>query len=695
MWTLGFKERGALRRSSILAFLAALGGLISCHANTAPTPAPSSRITVTVNPATVSLNLVTSRQFQYSISGSTNPVVIWKVNDVTGGNTTVGLIDSLGFYFAPAQVPSPATVTVTAVSSEDKTASGSAMVTILAPPQVTVSPTSATVAPAGQTTFTSTVTGAPTTNVTWEVNNIAGGNSTFGTINSSGSYTAPLSPPPGGTVTVTALSADYPHPPSLASATVTISSFAPASFQGLYAFSLAGRNASGPSVPFFRAGSFRADGAGHITGGLEDIHEGNVVTSSPLSFVGAYTLTPDGRGTMQFNDGHSPANFAIAMVNNGQVQIIGSDASGTSIGQANLQDLTAFKLSALLGTYVFDFTGLDSSSKPLSQIGEFTADGGGLITNGSMDVNDNGTVSATPVSFTGSYQADPNSATTLGSNGRLLATLHFASGDRSFALYMVSRGSAKFVEIDTAQSTSGIAAQQAPNVTFNLSSLSGSYAFLLSGSAQAGAVATAGSFSADGNGHITSGMLDESSSGGTPLAGALSAGASYTLDPLVNGRGTVTFTAGSHAYNLVFYLSTAGNAVLQETDSGRTSDGSFVQQQSTAFSLASIQGSYALHTTGFSAGSVQTIAGQVSANGMGAISSGAIDINPAGTTPSEAVSGMYSPPASNGRATLTLNPPSPSTDTRNFAVYVVNSTQVFLLGIDNGRLAAGSLFRQF
>src|SRR5207245_7897461 len=106
-----------------------------------------------------------------------------------------------------------------------------------------------------------------------------------------------------------------------------------------------------------------------------------------------------------------------------------------------------------------------------------------------------GVVPATPVSFTGSYQADPNGATTLGSNGRLLATLHLPGGDRSFALYMVSRGSAKFVETDTAQATSGIAGQQAPNVTFNLCSLSRSYAFLLSGSAPAGAIATAGSFS--------------------------------------------------------------------------------------------------------------------------------------------------------------------------------------------------------
>jgi hypothetical protein len=694
MWIPGIRGRGALKRFSILVFLVALGGLISCHGYNAPATAPTTGITVAVSPATVSLNVVTPQTFQANVSGATNLVVTWKVNNLTGGSPTVGLIDSGGNYLSPAAVPSGGTVTVTAVSFEDNTASGSATVTILAPPQVTISPLTASVSSNGTQGFTSTVTGAPTTNVVWQVNNIPGGNSTFGTIDPSGSYTAPLSPPPGGTVTVTALSADYPHPPSLASATVTISGFAPASLQGLYAFSLAGKNASGP---FFRVGSFRADGSGNITGGLEDIHEASGVTSNAHSFVGSYTLTPDGRGTMQFNDGHSPANFAIALMNNGQVKIIGADASGTSTGEANLQDLTAFKLSALLGTYVFDFTGQDTSSNPLSQIGEFAADGAGNITSGSMDVNDNGVVPATPVSFTGSYQADPNGATTLGSNGRLLATLHLPGGDRTFAFYMVSRGSAKFVETDTTQATSGIATQQAPNVTFNLSSLSGSYAFLLSGSsgaaAPAGMIATAGSFSADGNGHITSGVLDENINGTPTPAVALSAGASYTLDPVVNGRGTITFTTLSRTYKLVFYLGQTGSAVFQETDSSITSDGEFVQQHLGSNPALSSQSSYALDASGLSGTLSQVLVGQLTANGAGAISSGHLDINTAGTlTSGEAITGTYTIPGSSGRAVLTVNP---TADNRNFAVYVVNSTQVFLLGIDSGRLVAGSLLRQF
>ena len=48
--------------------------------------------------------------------------------------------------------------------------------------------------------------------------------------------------------------------------------------------------------------------------------------------------------------------------------------------------------SALNGTYVFDFAGVDGLNG-LSQIGEFNADGAGNITSGSIDINDGGTLS--------------------------------------------------------------------------------------------------------------------------------------------------------------------------------------------------------------------------------------------------------------------------------------------------------------
>jgi hypothetical protein len=148
----------------------------------------------------------------------------------------------------------------------------------------------------------------------------------------------------------------------------------------------------------------------------------------------------------------------------------------------------------------------------------------------------------------------------------------------------------------------------------------------------------------------------------------------------------------------VFYLGATGNGVLQEQETypGYTSDGIFTQQQSGA----SIQGTYAIDSNGLSGASAQVFLGQLKADGAGGIPSGTIDINTGGTLSllqivnTSSNLSTYSINA-NGRATLQLNP---STDNRNFAGYVVNSTQVIILGIDAAsaaRLASGAMYRQF
>src|SRR5215813_2940219 len=71
---------------------------------------------------------------------------------------------------------------------------------------VTVSPSSATLAPGGTQLYTATVTGATNTSVTWSANNVPSGNTTVGTISSSGLYTAPAVAPSPSNVTITATS---------------------------------------------------------------------------------------------------------------------------------------------------------------------------------------------------------------------------------------------------------------------------------------------------------------------------------------------------------------------------------------------------------------------------------------------------------------------------------------------------------
>ncbi|MES2392372.1 MAG: hypothetical protein V4555_12075, partial [Acidobacteriota bacterium] len=57
----------------------------------------------------------------------------WQVNGVTGGTSTTGAISSTGLYTPPATVPSPNTVTITAVSQASASSVGSFTESILYP----------------------------------------------------------------------------------------------------------------------------------------------------------------------------------------------------------------------------------------------------------------------------------------------------------------------------------------------------------------------------------------------------------------------------------------------------------------------------------------------------------------------------------------------------------------------------------
>jgi hypothetical protein len=73
-----------------------------------------------------------SLTFAASVSGSQNEAVIWQVNNATGGAAATGTITQAGVFTAPATLPSPASVTVTAVSAADPQISATATITLMA-----------------------------------------------------------------------------------------------------------------------------------------------------------------------------------------------------------------------------------------------------------------------------------------------------------------------------------------------------------------------------------------------------------------------------------------------------------------------------------------------------------------------------------------------------------------------------------
>ncbi|HEX3156121.1 MAG TPA: Ig-like domain-containing protein, partial [Candidatus Angelobacter sp.] len=195
---------------ALLTFLADCAGLGKSNK-----PGSNGPVSVTVSPATATVSAgSTFSAFVATVVGTTNTSVAWMVDNVPGGNSTTGVIDSSGHYKAPS---APGNHTVTAVSAADSSKTGSAQVTVTQAFSVSISPGSATIAAKATQQFTATVTPIPNSGVAWSVDGIAGGNASVGTIDGNGLYTAPAT---SGTHTVTATSKDSPT--SSASAQVTV-----------------------------------------------------------------------------------------------------------------------------------------------------------------------------------------------------------------------------------------------------------------------------------------------------------------------------------------------------------------------------------------------------------------------------------------------------------------------------------------
>lgn len=124
----------AITRCSSFILSAILGwSVVGCGGTSSPPPPPGPTITsVNISPMSVSLQTSQLQQFTGSVNGTGNfnPSLQWFVNDISGGNSTVGTVDSTGLYKAPTQTPNPPTVTVKVVSGADSSKSASAQATI-------------------------------------------------------------------------------------------------------------------------------------------------------------------------------------------------------------------------------------------------------------------------------------------------------------------------------------------------------------------------------------------------------------------------------------------------------------------------------------------------------------------------------------------------------------------------------------
>ncbi len=659
---------------ALLAVLAGCGGGKKSSSS-------STSVSIAISPTAATVNTGATQQFTVTVSNTTNTNVIWTVNGVASGNQTVGFISSSGLYTAPNSVPVPATVTITATSQADTTQAASAQVTISAPSTPTstlvVSPPSVTLAAGGQQTFTAT-SGGSAVAVNWAVNCQSTATGACGTITSSGVFTAPLSPPPGANVTVTAT----PQSGNVAaSGAVVMVQFGNASLTGQYAFSLSGQNAG---VSYLAAGSISFDGKGGITGGTEDINNNGV--SAAAITGGTYNIGSDGRGVASVTTTSGTTNWRVALVNASHGYLIRFDSGvpGAS-GTLDLQDATQIALGAggFSGAYAFNLSGANSSGKPgtAAAAGALTSNGGGAITSGVQDVNNTGVASM--ATFTGTYTAPVAS-------GRGTAAL---SNGQTFSYYIVDATHVKVVETDASTQLAGDLFKQAAG-PFSNATFKGGIAFAALGSRSGAVLGEGGVLSLDASGNVTAGTIDLNANG-TPQSSSVTG--TYSLVDAVTGRATLSISVAGATLQYALYPQSNGALSLVEIDSSANVVAGRALPQTGPFASGTVAGNYALNFTGtdFTTNPGQEdIVGQVVPNGGSALA-GAVGINDAGNLASSAtLSGSYSV-STNGRGSTTLTTGSNLFATGSLNFYIADSGSVFFLESDGNRVLVGMMQKQF
>lgn len=544
-------------------FLTSCGGGGSSNGGGGGDKDKTADFTVTVSPTTANVRTGETQQFTATVQNTINSGVTWSVyGSGCSGSATCGTVTN-GLYTAPSAVPTPATVTVLATSKDDPTKTASATVTILAGIAVSVSPLSANVSVNGTQQFTALVQNSTNTAVSWAVAGTGCSGNSCGTITGDGLYTAPPAVPNPATVTITATS--QADTAKSSTATVTIGGSSLSELNGHYAFLMSGFDAQGA---MHMAGSFVADGNGHLLNGVQDIN-GASGPHSQIAFTGTYTLGADRRGELVTTSSLGTTKFRFALnADASEAQMIQFDNTGTrSSGLFARQDPLDFSNSTISGDYVLSFTGAGSTGVRTAAVGKFSSDAGGHLSDGLIDINDGSANPPDTALWSGTYS--------VASSGRGTAAVNIAGlGPINFALYIVytnhthiSEPPAAFmVSMDSINSSTPLLGGQIyqawPFALGNYSNATwgdGLRIFTLSGRVQSGgSTAIAGSFETDGAGHLRNGVFDRNRAG--IITSSSNFGSNYQIE--ASGRGTVVLQLGAtETTPVIFYLATADRSV--------------------------------------------------------------------------------------------------------------------------------------
>jgi hypothetical protein len=575
-------------------------------------------VAVSISPTTAQVGAGKTQQFTASVTGTTNTAVTWSLSGVGCSGATCGTISSSGLFTAPAGVPSPAQVIVTATANADITKSASVTVTILPPVVVHVSPTTAQVVILKTQQFAATVTGTTTTTVTWSLAGSGCSGATCGTISSSGLYTAPAAVPTPAQVTVTATStADSTKSSSavvtvLPAITVSVSPKATQVAIGTQQqFTATVNGTSNTAV------TWSLEGAGCSGTGCGTVSQTGLYTApNSVPNPAQVTLTATSAA-----DSTKSASAAVTIILALAIRVT---PANTFVAVDGTQQFRAAVSGTQNSGVTWSATGPGCSGTEC-----------GTITSGGLYTAPANVPNPATVTITAASQADP-------------------SQTGSASLTLIASNNAKLL---------------------------GQYAFLFKGVDSNGVYQAGGTFTADGNGNLKSGLEDANNSTGPatniPFTGT------YQISG--DGRGLMTFSSTLGSYSFRFVLDALGDKgqFIEFDQSGIHASGIIERQDPSAFVTTELAGSYALKLTGSdSKGDRIGALGQIYCK-AGFVSVGSLDVNDGGV-----VSPTFAPfngnyrVQSSGRGEVDLSIPGFDGGSFKFAIYVVSSSEYFMISID-------------
>jgi hypothetical protein len=628
-----------------------------------------------------------------TVSPSTaNPDVTWSITGTscTGSGNPCGSFSSTtgttAIYVAPSAVPSNATVTIKAVSQADNTAIGELSLTVI-PVTTTVTPTPVNVGQGLVQQFTAVALPdyAPQT-FTWTctVNGNPGCANFVSSTSSVAVYTAQDAPCANGCVQISAAQATG-NPGGCSangkSCTPAKVSVVAARLTGTYALHFSGYDSS--HNPISLAGSVTVTN-GAISGVVDVLKSGTYSQSAVTGSYSPSTLTDqntNNAGTLNLTIGASANQYQVVLDAFGNLLMIESNGQGTGSGAMEKSQSTQFTPAAAQ-TFVFGFTGTDSTGERIGYAGVLPMDGTGHITGGMVDSNDGGTANSyTGVS--GTYQQSSgiwSISFTVGTQP-LSLDFYIGSGQSStktktpLTLYAISNSS-----ITSQPTLSGRMVYQDLSVTYDKTALSAPAVSHLTGVDSTGSntlVSLAGT-SATSDGNIN-GTFDANNAG--TIVSAASFACTYTTGTAgryvvtLLGTGSTTCTGG---IAFVLYASGANRGVLLDQSSAAVMAGGMDPQTGNgSFGVSEIPGTYVAASISNATSAVIPLAANLLLTYPSSASSVVGGTQYQYPTPgAQTVTGTYSI-MSGGAGTLILTTPAAS-----YVLYAIDASHFEMIDVD-------------